>query len=120
MWLRDRHHLPSDRKLVLPALLLAATLAILNPVACLIHCATVQHRHTPPALAFLCAFEHSSPERAPAPQPPLPRAWYEIVPVQMIVASFALIFTRKMQCWGGILATQLHVTPPSPPPKPTL
>lgn len=108
-----------------PALLVVLTLAILNPLACLIHCTVVGHamaiaRDTNHSYRFFCDLphvEHTESGEASRSPLPIPRAFYEFVPVGIILlllqSSRILILLPSCH----LTFSQTFFTPPTPPPR---
>lgn len=98
--------------------LVVLTLALLNPLACLIHCAAMEHAAAPVsnlASVFLCDLQHTSAPGDATPTP-APRAVYPgVMPVLILLTVFTLV----------LYAAALYIrspyvrydTPPTPPPR---
>ncbi|MEM8530583.1 MAG: hypothetical protein AAGF95_07060 [Chloroflexota bacterium] len=108
-----------------PALLVVLTLAILNPLACLIHCAVVGHaraiaRDTSYSHRFFCDLSHveyTESGETPRSPVPIPRAFYEFIPVAIVLLLLqsgrivTLLPSRRPTF------SQMFFTPPTPPPR---
>jgi hypothetical protein len=102
--------------------LVVLTLALLNPLACLIHCAAMEHAAAPVSnltSAFLCDLQHTSapgdptPTRAPTPAP---RAVYPgVMPALVLFAAISL--ARFIVAPRVPTLNHRFDTPPTPPPR---
>ena len=108
-----------------PALLVVLTLAVLNPLACLIHCAVVGHamamvRDTSYSYRFFCDLshvEHTENGEASRSPLPIPRAFYEFIPVAIVLLLLQSSRIVTLLPSRRPTFSQTFFTPPTPPPR---
>ncbi|NJO85085.1 MAG: hypothetical protein HC828_21635 [Blastochloris sp.] len=100
--------------------MIALMLAVLNPLACLIHCAAAQragfahagHAH------HLHHDQHShAPDDSSSPESIAPRAFYESAPIT--TGAFVVLMAALLPIAAALLLRlpQIYCTPPTPPPR---
>lgn len=99
--------------------LIVLTLAVVNPVSCLIHCVMMDARLRAAQTAFfLC--DHGEPvvvHAAHLPATPMPRAFYEVLPSVAAGVAPLLILVRLLTARPTLQPAFVRFQPPTPPPR---